>query len=55
MQEALIISNCGETCRLVVDVPVKVLCDGREVLCKEENGAIVFDTCAGKSYEIKTA
>ena len=52
-QEALIVSNCGETCRLVVNVPVKVFCDGEEISCEEEDGAVIFDTCKGKSYEIK--
>ena len=52
-QEALIVSNCGETCRLVVNVPVKVFCGGEEISCEEKDGAVVFDTCKGKSYEVK--
>ncbi len=54
-QEALIVSNCGETCRLVVNVPVKVFCGGEEISCEEKDGAVVFDTCKGKSYEVKKA
>ncbi len=52
-QEALIVSNCGETCRLVVNVPVQVFCGGEEISCEEKDGAVVFDTCIGKEYEIK--
>ena len=52
-QEALIVSNCGETCRLVVKLPVKVFCGGEEISCEENDGAVVFDTCIGKEYEIK--
>ena len=54
-QEALIVSNCGETCRLVVNVPVKVFCGGEEISCEEKDGAVVFDTCKGKLYEVKKA
>ena len=54
-QEALIFSNCGETCRLVVNTPIKVFCGGEEISCKENDGAMVFDTCIGKEYEIKKA
>ncbi len=55
LKEALIVSNSGETCSLVVNVPVKVFCDGEEISCVEKNGAVVFDTCVGKSYEVKTS
>ena len=54
-QEALIVSNCGETCRLVVNTPIKVFCGGEEISCKENDGAVVFDTCIGKEYEVKKA
>lgn len=54
-QEALIVSNCGGTCRLVVNVPVKVFCGGEEICCDKKDGAVVFDTCIGKEYEVKKA
>ncbi len=54
-QEALIVSNCGGTCRLVVNVPVKVFCGGEEICCEDKDGAVVFDTCIGKEYEVKKA
>ena len=53
LQSALIISNSGEVCRLVTNTTVKVYCDGAEVCCEQKDGAIVFNTCAGKVYEIK--
>ncbi len=52
--EALIVSNSGEVCRLIVNTPVKVLCNGEEIFCEEKDGAIVFNTISGKSYNIKT-
>lgn len=52
-QEALIVSNCGETCRLVVNVPIKVFCGGEEISCDKKDGAVIFYTCKGKSYEVK--
>ncbi len=54
-QEALIVSNCGGTCRLVVNVPVKVFCGGEEISCEKKDGAVIFDTCIGKEYEVKKA
>lgn len=54
-QEALIVSNCGGTCRLVVNVPVKVFCGGDEICCDKKDGAVVFDTCIGKEYKVKKA
>lgn len=53
--EATIVSNSGETCRLVVNTPVKIFCEGEEVFCQDSCGVVVFDTCVGKSYEVKTA
>lgn len=55
LREALITSNSGEICRLIVNTPVKILCDGEQICCEEKDGAIVFNTVAGKTYEIKTA
>ncbi len=55
LKEALIRSDSGEACRLVTDVPVKILCGGKEISFEEKDGAVVFETCAGKSYEIKRA
>lgn len=53
--KATIVSNSGETCRLVVNTPVKIFCEGEEVYCQDRCGVVVFDTDAGKSYEVKTA
>lgn len=55
LKEALIVSNSGESCRLVVDASVKVFCDGEEICCEEKDGVVIFDTCSGKSYQVKTA
>lgn len=55
LETANIVSNSGEACRLVVKAPVKVFCDGEEICCEKKDGVVIFDTCAGKSYEVKTA
>lgn len=55
LETAKIVSNSGEACRLVVKTPVKVFCDGEEICCEKKDGVVIFDTCAGKSYEVKTA
>lgn len=55
LETANIVSNSGEACRLVVKTPVKVFCDGEEICCEKKDGVVIFDTCAGKSYEVKTA
>lgn len=52
LEKAEIISLSGAVCRLRANCTASVLCDGKTVNSRIEDGAIVFDTAEGEKYTI---
>ena len=53
LTKAEIISDFGGECRLRLNCVASIISDGTSVGSRIEDGAIVFDTAAGKTYTVK--
>ena len=54
LTSAVITSDFGGECRLRTNCVASLICDGETVGSRIEDGVIIFDTIAGKSYTVKT-
>ena len=53
LTSAVITSDLGGECRLRTNCVASLICDGETVGSRIEDGVIIFDTTAGKSYTVK--
>lgn len=52
IQKAKLVSHSGGKCRVVFDEPLKIICDGTLLPVEYIDGATVFETIKGLTYEI---
>ncbi len=54
LKSTLIYSKSGKQCRIRPGIPVKIMCDNKQVKTTIQDGALFFLTTAGKAYQINT-